>query len=73
MGEQLVCWANPTSELVKRQLAQLREQWQALKQTAAGQARALGGARSLQEFNQKVDRLEVWIKEKVLQLLLARI
>ncbi|XP_023652020.2 spectrin beta chain, non-erythrocytic 2 isoform X4 [Paramormyrops kingsleyae] len=64
MGEQLVCWANPTSELVKKQLAQLREQWQALKQTAAGQARALGGARSLQEFNQKVDRLEVWIKEK---------
>ncbi|XP_048863769.1 spectrin beta chain, non-erythrocytic 5 isoform X4 [Brienomyrus brachyistius] len=64
MGEQLVCWANPTSELVKKQLAQLREQWQALKQMAAGQARALGGARSLQEFNQKVDRLEVWIKEK---------
>ncbi|XP_041865987.1 uncharacterized protein LOC121655431 isoform X2 [Melanotaenia boesemani] len=64
MGEQLICKLNPTSDLVKKQLSQLREQWQTLKQMAANQTRALGGAKSLQEFNKKVDKLEAWIKEK---------
>ncbi|XP_068581389.1 uncharacterized protein [Cebidichthys violaceus] len=64
MGEQLICKLNPTSDLVKKQLSQLRDQWQTLKQTAANQTRALGGAKILQEFNKKVDKLEAWIKEK---------
>ncbi|KAK5623537.1 hypothetical protein CRENBAI_012568 [Crenichthys baileyi] len=64
LGEQLICKLNPTSDLVKKQLSQLREQWQNLKQMAANQMRALGGARSQQEFNQKADKLEAWIKEK---------
>ncbi|XP_060896633.1 uncharacterized protein LOC132975828 isoform X1 [Labrus mixtus] len=64
MGEQLICKLNPSSDLVKKQLGQLRDQWQALKQTAANQTRALGGAKNLQEFNRKVDKLEAWIKEK---------
>lgn len=65
MGEQLICKLNPTSDMVKRQLSQLRDQWQTLKQTAANQTRALGGVKSLQEFSRKVDKLETWIKEKV--------
>ncbi|XP_034408319.1 uncharacterized protein LOC117744242 isoform X3 [Cyclopterus lumpus] len=64
MGEQLICKLNPTSDLVKKQLSQLRDQWQTLKQTAANQTRALGGAKNLQEFNKKVDKLEAWIREK---------
>ncbi|XP_059215933.1 spectrin beta chain, non-erythrocytic 5 [Centropristis striata] len=64
MGEQLICKLNPTSDLVKKQLSQLRDQWQTLKQTAANQTRALGGAKNLQDFNKKVDKLEAWIKEK---------
>ncbi|XP_041803637.1 uncharacterized protein LOC121613964 isoform X2 [Chelmon rostratus] len=64
MGEQLICKLNPTSDLVKKQLSHLRDQWQTLKQTAANQTRALGGAKNLQEFNKKVDKLEAWIKEK---------
>lgn len=65
MGEQLICKTNPTSDLVRKQLSHLKDQWQTLKQTAANQKRALGGAKSLQEFNKKVDKLEAWIKEKV--------
>lgn len=65
MGEQLMCKVNPTSDLVKKRLAQLRDQWSTLKQTTANQIKAMGGAKSLQEFNVKVDRLEAWIKEKV--------
>ncbi|XP_029306060.1 uncharacterized protein mymx [Cottoperca gobio] len=64
MGEQLICRLNPTSDLVKKQLSQLRDMWQTLKQTAANQTRALGGAKNLQEFNKKVDKLEAWIKDK---------
>lgn len=65
MGEQLLCKPNPTTDLVRKQLGQLQDQWQALKQAAASQSKAVGGARNLQEFNRKVDRLEAWIKEKV--------
>ncbi|XP_056291515.1 uncharacterized protein LOC130207098 isoform X3 [Pseudoliparis swirei] len=64
MGEQLICKLNPTSDLVKKQISQLRDQWQSLKQTAANQTRALHGAKNLQEFNKKVDKLEAWIREK---------
>lgn len=65
MGEQLICKMNPTSDQVKKQLSQLRDQWQTLKQTAANQTRPLGGAKNVQEFNTKVDKLEAWMKEKV--------
>lgn len=67
----MICKLNPTSDLVKKQLSQLRDQWQTLKQTAANQTRALGGAKNLQEFNRKVDKLEAWIKEKVKQTFLS--
>ncbi|KAM6956309.1 uncharacterized protein mymx [Aplochiton taeniatus] len=64
MGEQLICKLNPTADLVKKQLSQLRDQWHTLKQTADNQSRALGEAKNLQEFYKKVDKLETWIKEK---------
>ncbi|XP_059372833.1 uncharacterized protein LOC132110279 [Carassius carassius] len=73
MGDQLMCKLNPTSDLVKKQLAQIRDQWNALKQTAANQIKAVGGAKALQEFNKKVDRLEAWIKEKEQEQSLANI
>ncbi|XP_052428732.1 uncharacterized protein LOC127970291 isoform X4 [Carassius gibelio] len=73
MGEQLMCKLNPTSDLVKKQLAQIRDQWNALKQTAANQIKAMGGAKTLQEFNKKVDRLEAWLKEKEQEQSLANI
>ncbi|XP_054370201.1 spectrin beta chain, non-erythrocytic 5-like [Molothrus ater] len=64
MGEQLMWRAGPSAEAVRRQLLALQEQWQLLKQTAASQSKALGGLRSLQDFNRKAERLEAWIKHK---------
>ncbi|XP_030354667.1 uncharacterized protein LOC115613432 isoform X2 [Strigops habroptila] len=64
MGEQLMWRASPSAEAVRRQLLALREQWQLLKQTAASQSKALGGLRSLQDFNRKAERLEAWIRRK---------
>ncbi|XP_027743479.1 uncharacterized protein LOC114059351 isoform X3 [Empidonax traillii] len=64
MGEQLMWQASPSAEAVRRQLLALQSQWQLLKQTAASQSKALGGLRSLQDFNRKAERLEAWIKNK---------
>ncbi|XP_014806808.1 PREDICTED: uncharacterized protein LOC106893388 isoform X2 [Calidris pugnax] len=64
MGEQLMWQASPSAEGVRRQLLALRDQWQLLKQTAASQSKALGGLRSLQDFNRKAERLETWIRHK---------
>ncbi|XP_041332866.1 spectrin beta chain, non-erythrocytic 2-like isoform X4 [Pyrgilauda ruficollis] len=64
MGEQLVWRASPSAEAVRRQLLALQDQWQLLKQTAASQSKALGGLRSLQDFNRKAERLEAWIRHK---------
>ena len=64
-GQQLTCQLNPSADHIRKQLSQLKDQWQTLKQTADSQSRSVGGARNLQEFNKKVDKLEAWIKEKV--------
>ncbi|XP_056343634.1 spectrin beta chain, non-erythrocytic 2-like [Oenanthe melanoleuca] len=64
MGEQLMWRVSPSAEAVRRQLLALQDQWQLLKQTAASQSKALGGLRSLQDFNRKAERLEAWIKHK---------
>ncbi|XP_074753092.1 uncharacterized protein LOC141956400 isoform X2 [Athene noctua] len=64
MGEQLMLRASPSAEAVRRQLLALRDQWQLLKQTAASQSKALGGLRSLQDFNRKAEQLEAWIRHK---------
>ncbi|KAM6207382.1 uncharacterized protein WM294_001741 [Sarcoramphus papa] len=64
MGEQLMWRVSPSAEAVRRQLLALRDQWQLLKQTAASQSKALGGLRSLQDFNRKAEQLEAWIKHK---------
>ncbi|XP_057705155.1 uncharacterized protein LOC130923451 isoform X2 [Corythoichthys intestinalis] len=63
-GDHLICKLNPTSDLVKNQLSHFKDQWNILKQTAASQSRVLGCSKNLQEFNRKVDKLEIWIKEK---------
>ncbi|KAJ6664695.1 hypothetical protein lerEdw1_006268 [Lerista edwardsae] len=64
MGEQLMVQPNPGAETVRRQLQTLQEQWQLLKQMAANQSKAVGGLRNLQEFNQKAEQLEAWIRQK---------
>ncbi|XP_064014873.1 uncharacterized protein LOC135183612 isoform X2 [Pogoniulus pusillus] len=64
MGEQLMWQASPSAEAVQRQLLALRDQWQLLKQTAANQSKALGGLRSLQDFNKKAEQLEAWIRHQ---------
>ncbi|XP_033000442.1 uncharacterized protein LOC117044110 isoform X4 [Lacerta agilis] len=63
MGDQLIVQSNSSAEIARR-LQTLREQWQLLKQMAANQSKAVSGLRNLQEFNQKAEQLEAWIRQK---------
>ncbi|XP_060610035.2 spectrin beta chain, non-erythrocytic 1-like isoform X2 [Anolis sagrei] len=63
MGEQLMIRPNHSME-ISRRLQSLQEQWQLLKQMATNQNKPVGGLRSLQEFNQKAEQLEAWIRQK---------
>ncbi|KAM4689832.1 spectrin alpha chain-like, partial [Rhinophrynus dorsalis] len=64
MTENLCRNQSPSTASLRSQLQTLRDQWQLLKQTAANQSKALGGAKALQEFNRKADELEMWMREK---------
>ncbi|XP_069092462.1 uncharacterized protein [Pleurodeles waltl] len=64
MAEHLISKQTPNADNMIKQLQALKDQWHVLKQTAANQSKALGGARTLQEFKRKADELEAWIREK---------
>uniref|UniRef100_UPI00398F68B2 spectrin beta chain, non-erythrocytic 5-like n=1 Tax=Pristiophorus japonicus TaxID=55135 RepID=UPI00398F68B2 len=63
-GELLLRQPSPGSDLTGKQLQQLREQWDHLKQTAANQRKALAAAKELNDFHRKADKLEAWISEQ---------
>ncbi|XP_040286760.1 spectrin alpha chain, non-erythrocytic 1-like isoform X2 [Bufo bufo] len=54
----------PSAASVHPQLQTLRDQWHLLKQAAANQGCAVGGATTVLEFNKKADELEMWMREK---------
>ncbi|XP_044129033.1 spectrin beta chain, non-erythrocytic 5-like [Bufo gargarizans] len=54
----------PSAASVHPQLQTLKDQWHLLKQAAANQGCAVGGATTLLEFNKKADELEMWMREK---------
>ncbi|KAM3930646.1 uncharacterized protein RB166_004169 isoform 2-T2 [Leptodactylus fuscus] len=58
-----MCRSQPAAA-AHSQLQALRNQWQLLKQMAACQKSAVGGATTLLEFNKKADELEMWMREK---------
>ncbi|XP_063300219.1 uncharacterized protein LOC134587626 [Pelobates fuscus] len=64
IGEHISKGHTTSSSSLRAQLQCLRDQWQLLKQTAANQSKAMGGAKTLQEFNKKADELEIWMREK---------
>ncbi|KAM3851069.1 uncharacterized protein M6D78_018979 [Vipera latastei] len=70
MGEQLMIQSKSSTE-IERRLQTLQEQWQLLKHMAANQTKTVAGFKSLQEFNQKAEQLEAWIRQKEEKPLLA--
>ncbi|KAL7987458.1 hypothetical protein Chor_006377 [Crotalus horridus] len=70
MGEQLMIQSKSSTE-IERRLQTLQEQWQMLKHMATNQTKTVAGFKSLQEFNQKAEQLEAWIRQKEEKPLLA--
>uniref|UniRef100_A0A8C5SML0 PH domain-containing protein n=1 Tax=Laticauda laticaudata TaxID=8630 RepID=A0A8C5SML0_LATLA len=70
MGEQLMIQPKSSTE-IERRLQTLQEQWQLLKHMATNQTKTVIGFKSLQEFNQKAEQLETWIRQKEEKPLLA--
>ncbi|KAG8123421.1 hypothetical protein E2320_018829, partial [Naja naja] len=70
MGEQLMIQPKSSTE-IERRLQTLQEQWQLLKHMATNQTKTVAGFKSLQEFNQKAEQLETWIRQKEEKPLLA--
>ncbi|KAM8947286.1 uncharacterized protein RCH25_050421 [Pelodytes ibericus] len=64
IGEHFLKIQAPNAPSLRVQLQSLRDQWQLLKQTATNQSKAMGSAKTLQEFNKKADELEIWMREK---------
>ncbi|XP_025023228.1 uncharacterized protein LOC103058937 isoform X2 [Python bivittatus] len=70
MGEQLMIQPKSSTE-IERRLQTLQEQWQLLKHMATNQTKTVVGFKNLQEFNQKAEQLEDWIRQKEEKPLLA--
>ncbi|CAB1331140.1 unnamed protein product [Coregonus sp. 'balchen'] len=63
-GEELVSLHHPKSQEVRRSAAALEKHWEELKLAVAARGKVLEDNRDFLEFLQKVDQVEVWIRQK---------
>ncbi|KAJ8333342.1 hypothetical protein SKAU_G00422380 [Synaphobranchus kaupii] len=63
-GAELVSLRHPRSQEVRRSAAALTDHWEALKRAVAARGRLLEDNRDFLEFLQKVEQVEVWIRQK---------
>lgn len=64
-GEELVSLRHPKSKEVKQSVSALISHWEALKEAISARGKVLEGHRDFLEFLQKVEQVEVWIRQKV--------
>ncbi|XP_073682671.1 spectrin beta chain, non-erythrocytic 5 [Garra rufa] len=63
-GNELVTLHHPKSKEIKQTVSALISHWEALKQAVAVRGKALEDNRDFLEFLQKVEQVEVWIRQK---------
>ncbi|KAG5855882.1 hypothetical protein ANANG_G00001630 [Anguilla anguilla] len=63
-GVELVSLRHPKSPEVRRRAAALTDHWEALKRAVSARGRLLEDSRDFLEFLQKVEQVEVWIRQK---------
>lgn len=64
-GEVLVDKKHKASREIKSQLDQLMAQWRSLLQESNNRGRGLEEAQDILEFNNQVDKIESWMRDKV--------
>ncbi|XP_044008912.1 spectrin beta chain, non-erythrocytic 5 isoform X1 [Aphidius gifuensis] len=63
-GEQLLSQEHPSSNEIKNQLEQLHATWKKLLMTSGNRGRGLEEAQDILEFNNQVEKIEAWIRDK---------
>ncbi|KAF7704200.1 hypothetical protein HF521_021272 [Silurus meridionalis] len=63
-GEELVSLRHPKSKQVKNSISTLIAHWEALKEAISARGKVLEDHRDFLEFLQKVEQVEVWIRQK---------
>lgn len=64
-GNELVTLRHPKSKEIKQTVSALISHWEDLKQAVADRGKVLEDNRDFLEFLQKVEQVEVWIRQKV--------
>lgn len=70
VGEVLIAKKHKSSREIKLQLDHLLSLWKNLLQESSNRGRGLEEAQDILEFNNQVDKIELWIREKVRNTLL---
>ncbi|XP_049319614.1 spectrin beta chain, non-erythrocytic 5 isoform X1 [Astyanax mexicanus] len=63
-GDELVSLRHPRSKEVRQSVSALISHWEALKQAVSARGKVLEDNRDFLEFLQKVEQVEVWIRQK---------
>nr|XP_055027307.1 spectrin beta chain, non-erythrocytic 5 [Misgurnus anguillicaudatus] len=63
-GNELVNMRHPKSKAVRQTVSDLISHWEALKQAVAARGKVLEDNRDFLEFLQKVEQVEIWIRQK---------
>ncbi|KAI1895008.1 hypothetical protein AGOR_G00101700 [Albula goreensis] len=63
-GADLVSLRHPKSQEVRKSVAALTDHWEALRRAVAARGKLLEDNRDFLEFLQKVEQVEVWIRQK---------
>lgn len=66
IGETLLSKKHKSSREIKTQLDNLLAAWRHLLQESSNRGRGLEEAQDILEFNNQVDKIEAWIRDKVI-------
>ena len=65
LGESLIKKNHPAKGEIRQRVASLMSKWNELLQASNNRGKGLEEARDILEFNEQVDKVEMWIREKV--------
>ena len=65
LGELLIKKDHPAKSEISQRVDSLMAKWKELLQASNNRGKGLEEARDILEFNEQVDKVEMWIREKV--------
>ena len=65
LGENLVAKRHVASDDIRATVTRLMAKWRELLQASENRGKGLGEVKDILEFNEQVDKVQDWIREKV--------